>query len=532
MPGGRRPQSRTVRGLTPTAPGTVAAVGRRAIVIGAGHNGLVAAIHLAAHGVEVTVLEHAPRPGGASSSSETTLPGFVHDHCAGFVPLAVASPALAELELEREGLRWVDPPVAAAHPFDDGSAIALHRDVAATAASLGPAGAAWEEAMARMLPLAAPLVRTVLSPLPPGPRAPLRLAAGLRGELAEWSRRLLGSVEALGLDLFDGDRRATAWLSASAQHTGLPPTTTGSGAFGFLLQLLAHSHGWQFPRGGMGELTEALRRRAEREGARLRCGATVAEVALRRGRVAGVVLATGETVAADAVVATVTAEPLARLLPDGALPARLHRRLRRWRYGTGAFKLDYALSAPLPWTAAEARRAAVVHVAGELEELARAAQAANRGAVPERPALVVGQHTPLDPTRAPPGRHTLYVYGHVPARRELSDEQVAARFEAQLERFAPGFRDVVLARAIRSTEQSERENPSLVGGDLAGGSYELDQQLLFRPAPALARCRTPLRGLYVAGASVHPGGAVHGVSGRTAARALLADLRLRPWRAP
>lgn len=501
----------------------------RIAVIGAGHNGLVTAIHLAAHGLDVTVLDHAPHPGGASSSTEATLPGFVHDRCAAFVPMTAASPAMRELQLEREGVEWVDPPTVLAHPFEDGSAIALHRDVAATVDSLGPAGAGWEATMRRMLPLATPLVESVLSPLPPV--APgLRLASALRGDLVEWTRRMLGSVEALGFDLFDGDRRATAWLSGSAQHSGLPPSTTVSGAFGFLLQLLGHSHGWPFPRGGMGELAAALVRRAEREGATIRCSATVVGVNVRRGRVTGVRLADGEQVPADAVVSTVSAAVLARLLPADALPGALQRRLERWRYGTGAFKLDYALAGPVPWAAPEPRGAAVVHVAGALDELTAAAQVAHRGQVPERPALVVGQQSLLDDSRAPAGKHTLYVYAHVPSRYEQRDEQVAELIERQLERFAPGFGSLVLARAMRSPEQAERENPSLVGGDIGGGSYELDQQLVFRPSPALARYRAPLCGLYVAGASTHPGGAVHGMSGRGAARALLQDRRLRPWR--
>jgi phytoene dehydrogenase-like protein len=361
----------------------------------------------------------------------------------------------------------------------------------------------------------------VLSPLPPV-RAGARLALGLRSELVEWTRRLAGSVEALGTDLFDGDRRAAAWLAGSAQHSGLPPTAAASGAFGLLLQILGHTHGWPFPRGGMQALTEALIARAA--GAEIRCDASVAAVVVRGGRVAGVRLADGEFVAGDAVIATVSAGVLVRLLPDGALPGRLHRRLRIWRYGTAPFKLDYALSAPVPWRAIEARSAGVVHVAGELSELSRAADAAQRGEVPQRPALVVGQQSLFDPSR---GAHTLYVYGHVPARYPLSDEDVAERIEAQLERFAPGFGAVVLARALRSPAETERENPSLVGGDLAGGSYELDQQLVFRPAPSMCRYGTPLRGLYVAGASVHPGGAVHGMSGTGAARAFLRDRRLR-----
>jgi phytoene dehydrogenase-like protein len=495
----------------------------RAIVIGAGHNGLVAAIHLAEAGADVTVLEHAPGHGGAASSGEATLPGFVHDHCAGFVPMAAASPAMRELELDVD---WVDPDVVLAHPFEDATAIALHREVGATADSLGPAGPAWSEAMARMVPVAEPFLDSILSPLPPV-RPALRLAAALRRDGVEWARRLAGSVEALGLDLFEGDRRATAWLAGSAQHSGLPPTAAASGAFGFVLQLAGHRYGWPFPRGGMQALADALARRAAGAGAAIVCRAPVEAVLVRGGRVAGVRVAGGEELGADAVVSTVSAGVLARLLPAGALPGRLHRRLRVWRYATAPFKLDYALSAPVPWAAEAPRRAAVVHVAGDLRELSAAATDANRGDVPERPALVVGQHTLFDATRAPAGRHTLYVYGHVPARYELPDEAVAARMEAQLERFAPGFSATVLARTLRNPRQSEEQNPSLVGGDLAGGSYEIDQQLVFRPAPEMSRYRTPLRGLYMAGASTHPGGAVHGVSGRGAARALLRDRRLR-----
>jgi phytoene dehydrogenase-like protein len=494
----------------------------RVAVIGAGHNGLVAAIGLAAGGLDVTVLEHGARPGGATTSAEGTLPGFVHDHCAGFVPMTVASPAFRERELD--GVEWVAAPTVVAHPFLDGSAIALHRDVAATVASLGPAGGGWALAMEQLLPIAQPLVDAILSPLPPL-RAPARVALALRRDGIEWTRRLLGSVEALGHDVFDGDRRATAWLAGSAQHSGLPPTAAASGAFGLLLQLLGHSHGWPFPRGGMQALVDALVRRAEREGAAIRCDASVEQVIVRAGRVAGVRLAGGEEVGADAVVSTVSAGLLARLLPAGALPGRLHRRLRIWRYGTAPFKVDYALSAPVPWTAAEARSAGVVHVGGELEALTRAADDARRGEVPERPSLVVGQHSLHDAARAPAGQHTLYVYAHVPSRYALGDDAVADRIEAQLERFAPGFRSIVLARATRSPAQTERENPSLVGGDLAGGSYELDQQLVFRPSPRLARYRSPVDGLYVAGASTHPGGAVHGMSGRGAARALLRDRR-------
>jgi phytoene dehydrogenase-like protein len=510
------------------------AADRRVVIVGAGSTGLVCAIHLARAGLEVTVLEHSPRPGGASSSVEATLPGFVHDHCAGYNPMTIASPAMRELELEAEGVSWISPEAIMAHPFEDGTAIALHRDLGATVDSLNAAqpgaGAQWGALIEQYRPLATRLVEAILSPLPPV-RPPLALAAALRRDGLLLARRMTGSAEAFGLDVFDGATRPTAWFSGSAQHSGLAPSTAGSGAFGFLLQLLGHSHGWPFPAGGQGRLADALLALATRAGVRVRCAAHVDRVLVRGGRAAGVLLRGGEELAARDVVTTISARPLADMLPDDALPDRLMRRLRIWRYSTAAFKLDYALRRPVPWTAGEARLASVVHVGGELRDLAAAADAGQRGDMPDRPALVVGQHTLHDRSRAPEGQHTLYCYGHVPARYECSDEEVADRIEAQLERFAPGFSELVLARAIRGPERSEAENPSLVDGDLGGGTYELDQQLIFRPAPELCRHRTPLRGLYVTGASVHPGGSVQGMGGRSAARALLADRRLRPWRA-
>ncbi len=271
-----------------------------------------------------------------------------------------------------------------------------------------------------------------------------------------------------------------------------------------------------------------------REGVLIRCNAPVQRILVRGGRVAGVRLLSGEELAARDVVTTISARPLAEMLPEDALPERLLRRLRIWRYSTAAFKLDYALAHPVPWTASEARQAAVVHVGGELSDLAAAADAGQRGEMPQRPALVVGQHTLSDPSRAPEGQHTLYCYAHVPPRYDCSDEDVANLIEGQLERFAPGFSEVVLARAIRNPKQTEADNPSLVNKTGISGAAPTSLTSSFRssrPAPELCRHRTPLRGLYIAGASVHPGGSVQGMGGRSAARALLADRRLRPWRA-
>jgi phytoene dehydrogenase-like protein len=505
----------------------------RVVVVGAGHAGLVCAARLASQGIEVRVVEHAQRPGGALGSHAQTLPGFVHDHCAGFLPLTAASPAFRDLPLERHGLQWVSPEVAMAHPFRDGSAIALHRDLAATAASLDAAadgaGPAWHSLVSPLLARREQLLDTALSPLPPGIAA-LRLALALRRDGVELARRTLASAATFGLEVL-GDARAAAWFSGSAVHSDLTPGSSGGAGFALFLKLLGHIVGWPYPRGGAGRLTDALVAHVRSLGGQVRCGAAVRSIEVRGGRARGVRLADGEGIDADAVVTTVSAGALAALLPGEALPARVMQRLRGWRYGVGTFKVDFALDGPVPWISPDARRAGVVHVGDTLEALFRSQQEAGLGRVPSEPAMVVGQHSLHDTSRAPAGKHTLYVYTHVPALPELPDGAIADRMEQRIEQFAPGFRNLVLARDVRSPQRLERENPSLIGGDLAAGSMELDQQGPFRPAPELARYRSPLRGLYVAGASTHPGPGVHGVSGRGAADALLADLSpLRFWR--
>jgi phytoene dehydrogenase-like protein len=289
--------------------------------------------------------------------------------------------------------------------------------------------------------------------------------------------------------------------------------------------------GWPFPRGGAGTITDALVRRLVGAGGTLRCGCAVERIECPRGRARGVVLADGTRLEADAVVATVSVAPLLHMLPDGALPEPVARELRRWRYGLATFKVDFALSAPVQWRSEEARQAAVVHVAGPLEQQIEAAHEAGLGRVPRRPSMVVGQHSLHDPSRAPAARHTLYAYTHIPAQHDEDDATVVELMEQRIEAFAPGFSGLILGRSVRSPAQLERENPSLVGGDLTGGSVEVDQQLLFRPSPELARYRTPVRDLYLASASTHPGPGVHGVPGAGAARAVRADAsHLRFWR--
>ena len=333
----------------------------RVVVVGAGSNGLVCAINLARAGLDVTLLEHAPRPGGASSSVEATLPGFIHDHCAGFNPMTVASPAMRELELEAEGVRWVRPDAIMAHPFEDGTAIALHHDLEATVASLEGrkpgAGAAWRELIEQFRPLARDLVETILGPLPPV-RRPLALGGRRCAAMpCCWPGGWLGRSRRSASMCSTARSRPTAWLAGSAQHSGLPPSTAGSGAFGFLLQLLAHSHGWPFPAGGQGQIAEALLAIAAREGVTVRCDAHVAadpgprwahgrrRAARRRGGIRSRRRDDDQR-----------ASRSHSLLPDEALPHRLMRRLRIWRYGTAAFKLDYALRAPVPWTARRGTR--------------------------------------------------------------------------------------------------------------------------------------------------------------------------------
>jgi phytoene dehydrogenase-like protein len=500
---------------------------RRAVVVGAGHHGLVAAIRLAEEGVETVVVEQAGAPGGALSSAELTLPGFVHDVHAGFMPQAVVSPAMRRLPLERHGVEWVNPAVPMVHPFEDGSAIALHRDIEETAAGLERAapgaGDAWAALLGRLWPHRGAAVQMAMSP-PPPVRPALRLAIALRRDGIELGRGMAGSAASLGLDLL-GDRRAAAWLCGSVGHSDLTPGSAGSGGLAFGLAFLGHVAGWPFPRGGAGRLTDALVSHLQELGGEVRCGVGAESIVLDRGRPVAVRLAGGERLPAEAVVATAGAGPLLRLLPPGALGGRVERRLARWRPGLGTFKLDLALSGPVPWRNEAAREAAVVHVGGELEDLFRSPQEAGRGLVPEQPLLVVGQHTVHDASRAPRGRHTLYIYARVPSEPDVSDEEIAARMERRIECFAPGFRELIHARSMRGPRRIEDDDPALVGGDLAAGSVEVDQLLIFRPAPELWRGRTPVPGLYVAGGWVHPGPGIHGVSGDAAGKAATEHLR-------
>ncbi len=497
-----------------------------ALVIGGGPNGLAAAIRLAEAGVPVTVLEQAERPGGAVRSEELTLPGFVHDTFSAVYPATVASPVFGRMPLAEHGLEWVHPAVCMAHPLDDGSAIALHRDLSATASSLDGQnhgdGGRWAEFAARYLAAFDAVRNMMLAGFPPITGAlELLRRAGPRPTLG-FTQLLAGSAVGLGRRLFDGEG-ARAWLYGAAMHGDAPPDAPGSGISGFYLNLLGHAVGWPSPRGGSQRITDALVGYLSTLGGTIRTGARVQRIISRSGRVAGVAVADGGEIPAAVVIAGVM--PHALLGMTGGGLARWYRAtLGRYVYGPATVKVDWALDGPIPWRAAEARSAGTIHVGGGERELLDAIAATAKG-VPGRPFLLAGQQSMADPTRAPEGKHTAWAYTHGPqgVDAELSNERHVAAIEEQIERFAPGFRDRILARHVLGPGALEARNPNLVGGDVGGGSYQL-RQAVFRPVPSLSPYRTPLRGLFLGSAATFPGGAVHGVPGDAAARAALRHL--------
>jgi len=524
-----------------------------ALVVGSGPNGLAAAVELARSGLDVLVLEANDRPGGAVATEELTLPGFHHDTFSSVYPAAVASPVFARMGLERHGLRWVHPAACMAHPLPDGTAVALYRELDLTAASLEAVhrgdGERWRAFAAPFLTHFDALRDTMLGGFPPM-RASLRLGAGLgpRGT-RDFARLLLTPARALGEGLFAGEG-SRAWLYGSALHSDVPPGERGSAIAAAYMSLLGHGAGWPSPEGGAGMLAAALVSRLRELGGEVRTGARVARVAVERGRVVGVELAGGERLAAPLVIADVMPGALAALAGE-ALPARYARALGRYKIGPATLKLDWALAGPIPWLAAQARAAGTVHVGGTAVEVLRATARGGGGGgpgngarrrgegvgrdggnrdgdgLPERPFMLLGQQSLADPTRAPGGKHTAWAYTHgshtvdwVAAR-----ERHAERMEAQIERFAPGFRDLILARHILGPADLQARDANLVGGDVGGGSYAL-RQVIFRPVPSLAPYRTPVRGLYIGSAATFPGGAVHGVPGHAAARLALAEARV------
>ena len=517
-----------------------------AVVVGAGPNGLAAANHLADAGWSVLVLEAQPEVGGAVRSARDVHPDFVHDTFSSFYPLAAASPALLDLDLERYGVTWRHAPAVLGHPLPDGRWALLHRDREVTAGlleDLHPGdGAAWLELCSDWDRIGDQVIGAFLSPFPPV-RAGLSALARLpRVGGLEFVRTLLTPAVDLGRSRFGGESPRLL-LAGNAGHADIPLDAPGSGLMGILMSMLGQTVGFPVPEGGAGELSRALARRLGAVGGDIRCGVEVAEVVVRGGRAVGVLAEDGEPIAArHAVVADVAAPHLyGGLVSASDLPDRTLRGMRGFQMGPGTVKVDWALSGPIPWGAAPAHAPGTFHVADSVEQMSTAlAQVASRH-VPEAPFLLAGQMTTTDPTRSPAGTESVWAYTHVPqdtigdagdgSVRGVWDDadcqRFADRIQARLERLAPGFGDRVLARRVLGPRELEARDANLIGGALDGGTAQLHQQLVFRPVPGLGRAETPVRNLYLGSASAHPGGGVHGAAGRNAARAALAHARVR-----
>jgi phytoene dehydrogenase-like protein len=499
-----------------------------AVVIGAGPNGLTAAVTLARAGRSVLVVEAGATLGGSASTAELTLPGFRHDVFSAVHPAGIASPVFADLPLARHGLRWIQPELAMVHPLPGGRGVALARDVAYTAQSLDALapgdGARWAALVAPYLRHFEAVRATMLAGFPPvtGP-ARLLPAFKLDGML-DFVRTLLMPAQALAGEVFHGE--GAAWLFGSSLHGDAPLDSAGSAIAGVWLNVLGHAVGWPSPEGGAGAITGALASLLHEHGGETRVGSPAARVIAHRRRVTGVELVGGERIATRTVITTTTPHGLVALAGD-ALGDAYTRRAVRFRYGPQTIKLDWALDGPIPWENEDARRAGTVHVGGTVSDLRGALHEVAAGRLPERPFLLSGSQTIADPTRAPAGKHTMWAYSHTPAGVDWTRERdgFADAMERQIERFAPGFRDLVLARHIMSPGDLQARNASLPGGDVGHGSYAMDQ-LIFRPVASLNPYATPVRGLFIGGASTFPGGAVHGVNGHAAARAALREARI------
>jgi phytoene dehydrogenase-like protein len=464
-----------------------------AVVIGSGPNGLSAAIALAQHGKSVVVYEAQATVGGGARSAELTLPGFVHDICSAVHPLAIGSPYFRSLPLAQHGLEWIQPTAALAHPLDDGTAVTIERSVRTTASNLGADCGAYSRLMEPLVARWNKLDADLLGP-PRWPRHPLSLArfaiAGLRS-----ARRLAEKT-------FIGEP-ARGLFGGLAAHSMLPLERTPSAAFGLVLGITAHALGWPVPRGGAQKIADALALHARSLGV---------EVVLHRP------IATFEELPpCRAILCDMTPRQIFKVAGE-RFPSAFRRRLQRYRYGMGAFKVDWALAGPVPWKASECARAATVHLGGTLEEIAASERLVSRGEISERPFVLLAQPSLFDATRAPAGKHTLWGYCHVP---NGSDMNMLDKIEKQIERFAPGFRDLVLQRSVMSPARLERHNANLVGGDINGGAADLGQ-LFFRPTFRLYG--TPARGIYICSSSTPPGGGVHGMCGYFAARQALSEL--------
>jgi phytoene dehydrogenase-like protein len=466
-----------------------------AVVVGSGPNGLAAALTIARTGRAVAVYEGAATLGGGCRTDELTLPGFRHDVCSAVHPLVLASPFFRSIDLAAQGVKLLAPPVAFAHPLDGGRAGAILASVDETAASLGGDARAYRRLFAPLARDVDKVLPTVLAPLRAPPRHPVAMARlGWPGLLpvTQLAHRF-GTEEARGL------------LAGAAAHSMLPLSTPLTASYGMLFVALAHAYGWPVVEGGSSRVIDALVAELGAYGAEVETGRWVKNVADLPG--------------AQAVLLDISPRHLTELA-EARLSSSYRAAIGRFRYGPGVCKVDWALSGPVPWEAPVCRQAGTIHVGGALEEVAASEAEVAAGRHPERPFCLVAQPGVVDPSRAPDGKHTLWAYCHVPSG---SSVDMTERIEAQIERFAPGFRDLVLAKVAKTAAETERSNPNYVGGDITGGMATL-RQTVFRPTVRWDNYRTSSPGLYLCSASTPPGGGVHGMCGYWAARSALADM--------
>jgi phytoene dehydrogenase-like protein len=467
----------------------------RAVVVGAGPNGLAAAIVLAQAGMQVEVFEAEAQPGGGARTLELTLPGFNHDFGSAVHPMAVASPFFSSLPLRNHGLEWIHSPAPLAHPFDDGTAITLEHDLEAAVRVLGPDGKAWRALVAPLVEHWAEFAPAILRPMVRLPRHPFLLASfGLHALMpaASLAKRCFRS------------QRTRALFAGLAAHSFLALDEPLSASFGMVLGAAAHAVGWPIPRGGAQSITRALIAHLDQLGGAVRTSSRVDRLD-----------SVGEF---DAALCDVTPRQLLRMAAERFTPS-YNRRLERYRQGPGVFKVDYALSQPIPWKAAECVRAATLHLGGSMEEIAASEDAMRNGRHAERPFVLLAQPTLFDSGRAPQGKHIAWAYCHVP---HGSTFDMLPRLEAQIERFAPGFRDCILARRVFKPADLEAMDANLLGGDIAGGAADW-RQFLFRPT--WRQYATPDRAIYICSSSTPPGGGVHGMCGYNAANLALSRLQ-------
>lgn len=516
-----------------------------AIVVGAGPNGLVAANLLADAGWTVLVLEANDEPGGAVRSEPLAHPDFSSDVFSAFYPMTAASRVIADLALDQFGLDWTHAPKVLAHPREGRPAVVLSRDLDETVASIERSapgdGERYRQLFERWCRVSGPLMDSLLQPFPPV-RHSVRLlrAAGLAGT-ADLARLSLLTVRRMMEEEFDNEA-AGLLFAGNALHADLTPDSPGSALFGWMLSSLGQQYGFPVPVGGARAITDALVRRAEDRGVEVQCGRLVTQIALSSGRAVGVIAADGTHLRSRTVLADCDASALMLdMVGPDHLPGRTISRIRRFQRAAGTFKVDWALSSPVPWTDPEVHGAGTVHIADSLDELTMMATQLATSQIPAAPFLLVGQMTTSDATRSPPGTESLWAYTHVPqdASGDAGDEGItgawtsadteafAARMERRIERHAPGFTSCVVGRHVMGPGDMQRRNRNLVGGDISGGTAQLHQQLVFRPITGRARPETPIKGLFLASASAHPGGAVHGACGANAARAALLHRPLR-----